>query len=428
MNKSNTQPNSQALQNPTGNQLDPKVTRSRMGQQISDSFIAGKSDAVDNAIGATLTKTDPKGFNTSFNEIQNSAQYETRGKERGLINEKTGASIVVRDNGQINTVAGLYAQYNLSAGGKSIERTLESNTITNRKRLTTDEIVVNEHKFNPLLWELTDFKKINLSTNEATIVGNLCMTGSVLTKSWDFNLKRYVLIRRPWRGPVFSPLLNVPEIKSAVKIHDPLQVDDDILANSDKGYHVNSLISDAKSLVGKEGVDREGIDRGFKKVFGPQSAGETAAMIEQFGQLGGGNTDPKTVWDCMKKAGYNDISCAVILGNIQQESHFNTKAVNSYGYTGLCQWDHDGRWAALVADAQSKGKDPYDAGTQLDWLVYEATQKRYPEECSPDGMNKHSTIEEAAHAWLQYFEGALGQEEAERLGYAKAFYDKFKGQ
>jgi len=224
--------------------------------------------ALDSLISAALQKHDPDGFSPTMQDIVSSSNYEKRGEERGLINEKTGSSVVVRENGQINLSAGHYAQYKINPSGKSIEQTLESSIITNRRRMTIDELVVNDHKFNPQLWELTDFKKINLPTNEATIVGNLCMSGTVLTKSWDFNLKRYVLIRRPWRGPVFSNLLNVPTIKSSMHIYDPLQVDDEILANSDKGYHVNALISDAKSLVGKPGQDREGIDRDFKKVFG----------------------------------------------------------------------------------------------------------------------------------------------------------------
>ena len=226
------------------------------------------SDALDSLISAALQKHDPEGFSPTMQDIISSSNYEKRGKERGLINEKTGSAVVVRENGQINMSAGHYAQYKINPSGKSIEQTLESSLITNRRRMTIDELVVNDHKFNPQLWELTDFKKLNLPTNEAAIVGNLCVSGSVLTKSWDYNLQRYVLIRRPWRGPLFSNLLNVPAIKSALHIYDPLQVDDEIMANSDKGYHVNSLISDAKSLIGKEGQDREGIDRNFQKIFG----------------------------------------------------------------------------------------------------------------------------------------------------------------
>lgn len=385
-------------------------------------------ETVNDTIGASLIKHDPDGFNTSLKDLKSEAQFEKRGKERGLINEKTGASVTVRDNGQINLSGGKYAQYKISVSGKSIEQTLESNTITNRKRLTTDEIVVNEHKINPMLWELTDFKKINLPTNDATIVGNLCMGGSVLTKSWDFNLKRYVLIRRPWRGPVFSPLLNVPTIKSAMHVYDPLQVDDDILANSDKGYHVNSLIMDAKSLVGKDGVDRPGIDRKFMKTFGSGKDGSVGGGAIDAGSLGGGNVDPKAAWDYFHKCGYNDYASAAIMGNIQQESGFQTNKPNPWGYNGLVQWDPNSRFPAMQSWAESQGKDPFDGGTQLEYIVIEATQKRYPEECGPSGMNKFSSVEEASHQWLQYFEGALGQQDEERAAYGQAFYDKYRGQ
>lgn len=87
------------------------------------------------------------------------------------------------------------------------------------------------------------------------------MFGSILVKAWEPNLKRYMLIRRPWLGPMFGPFLNVAEVNPALGISDPLKLEEDILALSDKGYQVNGIIKDAKSLVGKQGEDRSGIIR-----------------------------------------------------------------------------------------------------------------------------------------------------------------------
>lgn len=388
----------------------------------TDTSQNGNTDGA--GISASLGKHEPENFTPTIAGIKSDSQFEKRGVERGLINEKTGSAVVVRENGQINLSSGHYAQYKLNPGGKSIEQTLESSTITNRRKLTTDEIVINEHKMNHQLWDFTDFKTIDLPVAESPVlVGNLCMSGSVLTKSWDHNLKRYVLIRRPWRGPVFSPLLNVPTIKSSMHVYDPLQVDDDILAKSDAGYHVNALITDANSLIGKEGVDRDGIDRNFIKVFGEgkDSATASSAMV---GQLGGGDVEPAAVYGALKAFGYNDIACAGILGSIQQESSFKTNNPNPHsGANGLCQW-LGSRWDGLAAFAAKQGTDVYDAGTQLNWMMDEINNQGYSS-CSPSALNACASEQESATIFFRDFEKAPGQEGA-RYGYAKAFYQEMQ--
>lgn len=55
---------------------------------------------------------------------------------------------------------------------------------------------------------------------------------------------------------MFSPLLNLSKIMPGLNIDDPLEFEEDILALSDKGYQVTGAITDAKSLIGKEGVNR----------------------------------------------------------------------------------------------------------------------------------------------------------------------------
>lgn len=144
------------------------------------------------------------------------------------------------------------------------------------------------------------------------------------------------------------------------------------------------------------------------------------------GVLGGGNVEPAIVWKALRAAGYNEIATAAIMGNIQIESHFNTGADNG-SHRGLAQWDYSGRWAALEDFAQSKNKDPMDGGTQIDFLVYEAENTRYPEECCPAKMNSFGSVEEATHQWLKYFEGALGQADTERAEAANLAYNQFKG-
>ena len=200
-------------------------------------------------------------FNTTFADIEDTVNYPQRGHEMFLVNKRTHSSVAIRQNGQINLASSLYSQYKLNPSGKSLEQTLESVAITNRRKIQADDIIVNDHKLNPFLYELTDMKSLESAYNDNMLVGNFCIYGSVLVKAWEQNLHRYVLLRRPARIPMFSPLINVPEINGGIKVTDPLKVDEQILAKSDKGYQVNKVYTDSNSLIGKEGVDRSGIVR-----------------------------------------------------------------------------------------------------------------------------------------------------------------------
>jgi hypothetical protein len=224
--------------------------------------------ASNKSINVTIEQDEPKTFNPKLSDAQKRADNLSRMSEKGLINEKSGSSLALRENGQTNLSAGKYAQYKMNPNGKVMENSLQSVTITNRKEFKIDEITVNEHKLNPRLYELADFRKITLDTNKNAIVGNFCLNGSVLVKAWEPNLKRYMLIRRPARLPMFGPLLNVPEIPTALKVNDPLKVDESMLGISADGYQVNAAISDKNTLVGKKGVDRKGIDRTPEKSGG----------------------------------------------------------------------------------------------------------------------------------------------------------------
>lgn len=214
------------------------------------------AEQTENNIKVNLEADPPKEFSTKLSDLENKAKNLNRMTEKGLINESIGSSAIVRDNGQINLTASTSSQYKLNPNGQSIEQTLESNTISVRKNFSVNELIINNHKLNPDLYELTDFKTRDILPGQDVIIGNLCVYGSVLVKAWEPNLKRYVLIRRPVRMPMFSNKLNTPSINSGLNINDPLKNTENILGKTNQGYQVNGAITDAKSLIGKEGVDR----------------------------------------------------------------------------------------------------------------------------------------------------------------------------
>ena len=162
-------------------------------------------------------------FKPLLEMIKERVKNVRRGLEKAIVNRKSGSSIVIRENGNINIVSGPSSQYKLSRDGKATEVTNTSVTITNKKMIEADEIIINGHKLNPKLYEFTDFKTV--LNNEEKVVGNLTMFGTVLVKAWDPHLQKYVLIRRLTRQPVFSPLVNTPQAHENLSVETDLKKD-----------------------------------------------------------------------------------------------------------------------------------------------------------------------------------------------------------
>lgn len=270
---------------PAGNQetqQDGKTEDFSSSQSVGDDANTGSdnvssSDNTEGSIKVSIEPEEPKELTPTLNDMKSKSKNLSRMSEQGIVNEQTGAAVVVRTDGQINLAASKYSSYKLSPKGKVTEQSMESEKITNRMRLLTDEIIINEHKMNPQLWELTDFRESPLLSNKHALIGGFTLDGHVLVKAWEPQLKRYMLIRRPWRGPMFGPILNVPEINTAIRVDDPLKINDDILALSDKGYQVSTAIKDSKSLVGKAGQDRSGIPRNVDAMEGTDSGNGSSA-------------------------------------------------------------------------------------------------------------------------------------------------------
>ena len=140
-----------------------------------------------------------------------------RASEKGIINPDTGSSLLLGRTGNVTVASSHNVQYKLNyASGLAREMSLQSDTITNRKRLKTDELMINNHKLNPQLYELTDMKQLYHDPNYS--IGNLTMNATVLVKAWEPNLEKWVLIRRPIRLAPFSPTLNLANAMDQLNI------------------------------------------------------------------------------------------------------------------------------------------------------------------------------------------------------------------
>ena len=258
---------------------------------------AAAEDALNDALSAEpsgdnikvkLERDDPKSFTKHLRDLQQQSKFLSRMNEKGFVNEDTGSSIVLRANGEINLAASEQAQYKLNPNGEATEIAIESNTTANRKNFTIDEMVINEHKLNPALYELTDMREVEFPLGTTGTVGNFTVLGTVLVKAWEPQLNRYMLIRRLCRLPMFSNTLNTPDIHKGIHVKDPFEVDEEILALSSKGYQVNAEIKDAKSFIGKEGKNRFKIKDDEDDTRVKVTGGATTAA-------GGGHCDSKMV-------------------------------------------------------------------------------------------------------------------------------------
>lgn len=147
-------------------------------------------------------------------KFEEQSKYMDRTVDKGFVNTETGSSVGLRANGDAVIAAGEEAQYKLNkANNSAVEISYHSTTITNRKEIQADEIIINGHKLNPDLYELTDFKDMM-----GTAIGNFNTMGTVLVRAWEPNLKRYVLIRRLVQIPMFSNKINVPNIPGNMNV------------------------------------------------------------------------------------------------------------------------------------------------------------------------------------------------------------------
>lgn len=149
-----------------------------------------------------------------------------RAYEKGIINPDTGSSLILGKSGNVTVASSHNVQYKLNyASGTAREMSFQSDTITNRKNLKIDEILINGHKLNPQLYELTDMKQLYHDPNYA--IGNLTVNATVLVKAWEPSLEKWVLIRRPIRTPVFMDSLGIP------RAHEDMALNDNITSEID---------------------------------------------------------------------------------------------------------------------------------------------------------------------------------------------------
>lgn len=145
------------------------------------------------------------------------------------------------------------------------------------------------------------------------------------------------------------------------------------------------------------------------------------------------------IYGYLTSNGYSPSAAAGIMGNLEQESHLDTGAVNGDGSnsTGIAQWK-DGRLTAMQQNAASMGYDWHELDPQLDWLNKEINGA---DSTTIDNFNKHwggleafkntNDAAWAADAFMQSFERCSTDPEesniAGRTKWAKQYYEMYSG-
>ncbi len=135
---------------------------------------------------------------------------------------------------------------------------------------------------------------------------------------------------------------------------------------------------------------------------------------------------PKLVFDTLTSQGMPAHIAHGVLGNLKQESGFNSGAYNEKeGAFGLGQW-RGGRLENLKRYAQAQGKEISDATVQAEFIGHELSTT---ESAAWEKIQRAKTPEEAAAAFDQHYERSSGEHTAARVKnateYAQGFQSTF---
>lgn len=201
-----------------------------------------------------------------------------------------------------------------------------------------------------------------------------------------------------------------------------------------------------EGYVSKEKREQMEMKGMLKDVEDLKSGGSSESSNESSDGNFTGGTNEEIAWNFFVSKGYTKKVTAGIMGNFQQESGVDPKAIQSGGKgpgTGLIQWGNGqdgGRWNELVSWAKKGKKDEWDIKTQLEYLYIEMEQAYhiglFKKNLSTKGYSagsdalaafkKVDNIEHGVFIFEETIERAGDPQYPKRIKYATDFYNKYK--
>lgn len=134
---------------------------------------------------------------------------------------------------------------------------------------------------------------------------------------------------------------------------------------------------------------------------------------------------PRVVYNRLRSNGLTHNQACGVLGNIQQESNFETAVLgfDKTGSYGLCQW-LGSRKAHLIRYAAQHDSNPANQLLQTDFI---AEEFRTTETRARDKLKATTTVREAALAFSKYYERPSKRyaHNEKRVAYAERFAREF---
>lgn len=192
------------------------------------------------------------------------------------------------------------------------------------------------------------------------------------------------------------------------------------------------------------------LGKAYNKDYGVKDFDFSIYKPEYFTSIGGGmagGTVEEKVWYALRTAGYSEYSTAGVMGNIYGECGFDSNLIeggNGIGF-GLCQWSFERR-TSLENYAASKGVEPSDVNTQIEFLLTEISSTGGPADgyatfmgtagiygCDMDGWVNADSVEEATKQFCGWFERPASKHfygdsmNNTRIPKAIEYYNQFHG-
>lgn len=170
-----------------------------------------------------MSTKETKNKSNLRNETSNKTGKANSDIDWGFVHPESGSAILIRKDGNISFSAGKYAQIKEDSDGCITINSLMNHLNAVVLDANVNDININRHKFNNQLIELSDFRNVN-----DNIIGGMMMDGTVLVKTYEHTLGKWVLMRRPISTPMFSQRLNIPLPPEQMEV-DNLDIMDDIV-------------------------------------------------------------------------------------------------------------------------------------------------------------------------------------------------------